>query len=268
MELAVSHGFFSYASNHPLLEDVNFSLNCSTILSILGRNGAGKTTLLKCLLGFERWNSGATLIDGADIRSIAARDFWSRIGYVAQAKNSMLSFTVRDMVVLGRSVRLGTFARPGKKDWEKVNEALEAVGISHLANARCDEISGGQYQLALVARALAGEPQLLVLDEPESNLDYKNQLQVLKVLHRLKTDLGIGAVINTHFPSHAIELSDHALVMLPGCKTIFGPAKDVISEENLTQSFGIQVKVLHENLKERPNYASVIAVPENTNSSQ
>ena len=233
MELAVSHGFFRYADDHPVLQDIDFSLDCSSILSILGRNGAGKTTLLKCLLGFERWNSGATLIDGVDIRNMATRTFWSRIGYVAQAKNTTLSFTVQDMVVLGRSVRLGAFAKPGKKDWQKVQESLELVGIAHLAQARCDQISGGQYQLALVARALAGDPQLLVLDEPESNLDYKNQLQVLKVLHQLKTELGIGAVINTHFPSHAIELSDSALIMMPDCKTIFGSAKKVINEENL-----------------------------------
>ena len=260
MELAVSHGFFRYADDHPFLQDVDFSLDCSSILSILGRNGAGKTTLLKCLLGFERWNSGATLIDGVDIRNMAARTFWSRIGYVAQAKNTTLSFTVQDMVVLGRSVRLGAFAKPGKKDWQKVQESLELVGIAHLAQARCDQISGGQYQLALVARALAGDPQLLVLDEPESNLDYKNQLQVLKVLHQLKTELGIGAVINTHFPSHAIELSDSALIMMPDCKTIFGSAKKVINEENLSRSFGVQIKVLNANLKERPNYAYVVAV--------
>ena len=242
MELAVSHGFFRYADDHPVLQDVDFSLDCSSILSILGRNGAGKTTLLKCLLGFERWNSGATLIDGVDIRNMAARTFWSRIGYVAQAKNTTLSFTVQDM------------------DWQKVQESLELVGIAHLAQARCDQISGGQYQLALVARALAGDPQLLVLDEPESNLDYKNQLQVLKVLHQLKTELGIGAVINTHFPSHAIELSDSALIMMPDCKTIFGSAKKVINEENLSRSFGVQIKVLNANLKERPNYAYVVAV--------
>ena len=260
MELAVSHGFFRYADDHPVLQDVDFSLDCSSILSILGRNGAGKTTLLKCLLGFERWNSGATLIDGVDIRNMATRTFWSRIGYVAQAKNTTLSFTVQDMVVLGRSVRLGAFAKPGKKDWQKVQESLELVGIAHLAQARCDQISGGQYQLALVARALAGDPQLLVLDEPESNLDYKNQLQVLKVLHQLKTELGIGAVINTHFPSHAIELSDSALIMMPDCKTIFGSAKKVINEENLSRSFGVQIKVLNANLKERPNYAYVVAV--------
>ena len=242
------------------VDDLNLTVEQGELFSLLGVNGAGKTTLLKCLLGFERWNSGATLIDGVDIRNMAARTFWSRIGYVAQAKNTTLSFTVQDMVVLGRSVRLGAFAKPGKKDWQKVQESLELVGIAHLAQARCDQISGGQYQLALVARALAGDPQLLVLDEPESNLDYKNQLQVLKVLHQLKTELGIGAVINTHFPSHAIELSDSALIMMPDCKTIFGSAKKVINEENLSRSFGVQIKVLNANLKERPNYAYVVAV--------
>ncbi len=261
MRLAVEHGSFSYANGKPVLKDVNFALEGSAVLSILGRNGAGKTTLLKCLLGFERWSRGRTLIDGEDIRTIPSRVLWSKVGYVAQAKSTALGFTVREMASLGRSVHLGLFSRPGKSDWRIVDASLEAVGIAHLSEARCDEISGGELQLALVARALAGEPELLVLDEPESNLDYRNQLQVLKVLRRLKTDKGIGAVINTHFPSHALELSDFALVMLPDCRTVFGKARETITEENLSESFGVAVRIVPAGLKERPGYESVIALP-------
>ncbi len=260
MILEVDHGCFRYADGREVLRDICFSLETPAVMSILGRNGAGKTTLLKCLLGFERWTQGATRIDGRDIRTLSARELWSRVGYVAQARGAALSFRVRDMVVLGRSVHLGLFARPGRIDWRKADEAMEAVGISGLAQARCDEISGGELQLALIARALAADPELLVLDEPESNLDYKNQLQVLKVLRALKTDRGIGAVINTHFPSHALELSDLSLIMLPQLRTVFGPTREVMTEQTLSESFGVAVRLVPEHLAERPGFTSVIAV--------
>lgn len=260
MILTVEHASFHYAHGPEVLHDITLSVTTPQVMSILGRNGAGKTTFLKCLLGFESWTSGATLIDGVELKRLSPRELWSRVGYVAQARSGALSYTVRDMVVLGRSVHLGLFARPGLEDWKRTDEALEAVGLTHLANARCDEISGGELQLALVARALAGDPELLVLDEPESNLDYKNQLQMLKVLRELKTERGIGAIINTHFPSHAFELSDTALVMLPGTRTRFGPVREVVTEETLSESFGVPVRLVPENLPERPGYTSVIAV--------
>lgn len=260
MILTVEHASFHYAHGPEVLHDITLSVTTPQVMSILGRNGAGKTTFLKCLLGFESWTSGATLVDGVELKRLSPRELWSRVGYVAQTRSGALSYTVRDMVVLGRSVHLGLFARPGREDWKRTDQALEAVGLTHLANARCDEISGGELQLALVARALAGDPKLLVLDEPESNLDYKNQLQVLKVLRELKTHRGIGSIINTHFPSHALELSDTALVMLPGARTRFGPVREVVTEETLSESFGVPVRLVPENLPERPGYTSVIAV--------
>lgn len=113
MQFDVSHASYSYpGSSREVLTDINFSFDCRGILSILGRNGAGKTTLLKCMLGLRRWKSGASLIDGTDIRTVPARTFWQRVGYVPQAKPASFIYSVLDMVMLGRSARLGLFAKP------------------------------------------------------------------------------------------------------------------------------------------------------------
>lgn len=259
MQLEVKHGNFSYRREFAVLTDVNFSINNREILTILGANGAGKTTLLKCLLGFEKWQSGQTLIDEVDIRELSAKALWSKIGYVAQARAPIFSYSVEDLVILGRSVRLGEFSVPGKYDLEKAYQAMERVGIAHLAKRLCHEISGGQYQLALIARALVGEPQLLVLDEPESNLDYKNQLQVLELLTDLSENEGVGSVINTHYPAHALEIGQKALVMFAGLPPLFGTVDEVITQDNLSKSFGVSVSIVDTFVPTRPKFKSVVA---------
>ncbi len=259
MELEVKNGSFSYRSGTPVLLDVNFAIASNEILTILGANGAGKTTLLKCLLGFERWSSGQTLIDGHDLREISAKDLWSRIGYVPQAKAPTFSYTVLDLVLMGRSVHLGDFAAPKRHDYDLASAALERVGIAHLSERLCHEISGGQYQLALIARALVGEPRLLVLDEPESNLDYKNQLQVLELLTDLSVKDGVGSVINTHYPAHALEIGDKALVMIPQAAPVFGETSETVTEENLSKSFGVGVTIVETPVPARPGFKSVVA---------
>lgn len=260
MQFDVSHASYSYpGSSREVLTDINFSFDCRGILSILGRNGAGKTTLLKCMLGLRRWKSGASLIDGTDIRTVPARTFWQRVGYVPQAKPASFIYSVLDMVMLGRSACLGLFAKPSEKDREAAFAALTKTGIAHLADKLTNEISGGEYQLVLIARALAGNPELLVLDEPESNLDFKNQLRVLMVLRELSETLGIGAVINTHFPAHALEISTKTLVLMPDGTHRFGFTHDVLTEETLSESFGVGVKILPVTIPERPDYVCVAA---------
>lgn len=259
MQIAVEHASFSYRTQTPVLVDVNFTVDSNEILTILGANGAGKTTLLKCLLGFLKWTSGRTLVNGVDIAQIPAKTLWSQIGYVAQAKVPTYSLTIEEMVLLGRSVMVGDFAQPGKEDLVIVHRMLTRVGIDHLADRLVNEVSGGQYQLALIARALVAKPKLLVLDEPESNLDYKNQLTVLELLTDLSEKEGVGSIINTHYPAHALEIGDKALVMMPGHSPVFGKAQDVINEENLTRSFGVAVSILDEEVAGRTGYKSVVA---------
>lgn len=259
MRFEVSHASFSYGPGRDILQDVNFAFDCRGVMSVLGPNGAGKSTLMKCMLGLLPWTHGATKIDGRDIRSIPPRTLFSRIGYVPQAKPGNFVYSVRDLVLMGRSARLGLFSQPGKADQRAADAAMDRVGILGIAGELCNEISGGQYQLALIARALCSEPELLVLDEPESNLDFANQLKILCVIRELTQNEGIGAVMITHFPEHAIELSSRALLMQKNAAPLYGPAEEILTEENLSESYGVTVRILPVDESPRP---CVVAIEE------
>lgn len=249
MILEVCRGTYAWPNHPPVFKDVSFRFETEAfggrggILSILGPNGAGKTTLLKTMLGLLPFSSGHSELNGRRVADWPAREFWQRVGYVPQAKaGGFAPLTLAELVVLGRSARIGPFAVPGRRDWETVDRVMEAVGIAHLRTRRTNEVSGGQLQLAMVARALAVEPELLVLDEPESNLDFRNQMLVLDVIGRL-VDRGLSVVVNTHFPAHAVELSDRVLLLPRGEAPIFGPTAQTITEENLTRLFGVRVRI-------------------------
>ncbi len=239
----VRNGGFAWPGHGPVLQNVNFRFEGCGVMSILGPNGAGKTTLLRTMLGLIPFTEGTSLLDGRPVAEWPKRDFWRRVGYVPQAKlPGFAALTIREMVALGRSAHLGPFALPGKHDWEVVDRAMEEVGVTHLAKRRSNEVSGGQFQLALIARALAAEPELLVLDEPESNLDFRNQMVVLDVIERL-SDAGLSAIINTHFPAHALEISKKTLLVPRGRRPYFGDTRDVMTEERLSEVFEVRVRI-------------------------
>lgn len=205
-----------------ILCGIDFSFDCSRVMSILGPNGAGKTTFLKALLGFLVLDSGSITFDGRKVSEIPARSFWRATAYVPQAKPQILQrMSLSEFVVLGRTPHLGFFSLPSRSDWRAVDEALDKVGLFADRRRMTTEVSGGQLQLALIARALAQNPSLLVLDEPESNLDFKNQKIVFDVLKSLK-DAGYGVILNTHFPHHAYLLSDDVLLMRKRRSPVFG----------------------------------------------
>ena len=243
MNFEVRSGSFNYSSKKEILKDISFSLEGPEIIAVLGSNGAGKTTLLKCMLGLLPFSKGGAYLDGENIDSIPQKVFRKKVGYVPQAKKASFSYSVKDMVVLGRSAELKEWERPGKKDWEKVDEALELLNIGYLRNRLCNQISGGEYQLVLIARALACEPSLLVLDEPESNLDFKNCSAVLSVISRLYEERGISAILNTHYPDHALSLSQKSLLIMPDGTAAFGASQEILREELLQKAFDIPVLI-------------------------
>jgi iron complex transport system ATP-binding protein len=249
--LEVKNGCYSYEKGTSVLKKINFSLNKGEILTIMGPNGIGKTTLLKCLLGILKWSSGYSLINGRD--SILERKI---IGYVPQARNFSFPYTVQDMVVFGRTKNLSIFSSPSTKDYQIADKALEEVGISHLRDKSCNCLSGGQLQLVLIARALAGEPQLLILDEPESHLDFSNQYTILKLIKHLSKDKDIACIMNTHYPNHAIKISDQTL-LLNHNKYIVGNTLDVLSRENVLKYFGVDSAIINTNISGR-NLSSFI----------
>ena len=242
MNLTVKQGRFFYEKNSPIFSDVTFSVDSGEILAILGPNGAGKTTLLRCITGMLRWREGQSLLDGQPIHTMSARKLWSTMAYVPQAKAASAAFTAFETVLLGRSSHLGAFSAPKQADMDKAMEAMEQLGIAHLADKKCNSISGGELQMVLIARALAAEPQVLILDEPESNLDFKNQLIVLDAMQALARR-GMTCIFNTHYPAHALQRADKALLLSRGGSYVFGPASTVVTRENIRRAFGVEAVI-------------------------
>lgn len=243
MNFSVKDGCFGYSHGKQILNNINFSVDEKEILSILGSNGVGKTTLLKCTLGLLNWKSGETLIDGKNIKNMSHRELWSSIGYVPQAKLSAFTYTVDEMVLLGRNSHLKMLEQPGKKDREIAHKCIQRIGIDYLKGKLCSKISGGELQMVLIARALAAQPKLLILDEPESNLDFKNQLIVLDTIKSLRDEEGISCIVNTHYPDHAISISDKSLILNRDGSSMFGYADSIIVEDSLGKAFGVDVKI-------------------------
>jgi len=244
MKLIVEHGRYGYTLDNLLYDDINFAVNEGEILSILGPNGVGKTTLLRCITTLLKWHSGHTIIDGVPVTGRNRTNIWEKISYVPQTSSAKFPYTILDMVLLGRCSHLKVYSMPSKKDYDIAMHALDQVGIAHLYRKKCNEISGGEYQLVLIARALAAQPQLLILDEPESHLDFRNQILVLSMLEKVVREGNLSCIINTHYPEHAMRLADNALILGRGRQYLFGKAADIISAENLSDVFGVKVKML------------------------
>lgn len=243
MKLTVENGSFAYGrKSAPIFENINFDLDSGEILAILGPNGAGKTTLLRCITGMLRWKTGDSLLDGEPIRDMRPGELWRRMAYVPQAKAASSAYTAFETVLLGRSAHLSPFATPGRADLDKAREAMALLGIEHLAEKKCSAISGGELQMVLIARALASEPKVLILDEPESNLDFRNQLVVLDAMTRL-AGAGMTCVFNTHYPAHALQRSDKALILSRGGGCKFGNTATVVTEDAIREAFGVEAVI-------------------------
>lgn len=197
------------------------------ITSILGPNGQGKTTLLRCIAGLT------PLREGRVERNTA-------IGYVPQAGLSSFAYSVFDMVLMGRAKKVSAFAVPGKADIARTREVLDRVGIADLASRSFAELSGGQRQLVLIARALASDAEFMILDEPVSALDLRNQARVLELLRDLAAD-GMGILLTTHHPDHALHLGGRAIVMRSPADIRLGSVADLVTDDMLTELYGIDV---------------------------
>ena len=240
--LRIENGNFAYKSGPQILKDINIEVGPGEILAVLGPNGAGKTTLLRCMMDMLHWQSGRSLLDGEDIRSIPASKLWRRMAYVPQARSAAVSYTAFQTVLLGRSSRIGAFSAPSAEDMKIAESVMERLGISHLADKACYAISGGELQMVLIARAMAAEPEILVLDEPESNLDFKNQLIVLDAMTALAAE-GVACIFNTHYPAHALQRAGKALMLSKDGRSIFGDTTSVVTEENIRHAFGVDALI-------------------------
>lgn len=243
MKLTVSEGAYAYpGSKAQVLSSISFSAEDGDLIAILGPNGAGKTTLLRCMMGFLPWKNGQSCIDDKDIRSYSTRQLWSIMAYVPQAKNAPSGYTVEELVLLGRSSSFGLLQQPKAADIQLCKQIMCRLHIEKLAQKKCSEISGGELQMALIAKALAAQPRILVLDEPESNLDFKNQLVVLQTISQLAQE-GIICIFNTHYPTHALQRANKALLLDGSGTAQFGETHRIVTEKNIEKAFGVRAVI-------------------------
>lgn len=260
MKLEVREGSFRYENGKILFEKISFSLKEGEILTILGPNGVGKTTLLKCVTGIMPWKSGRTILDGTSLETMKKSSIWQRISYIPQSHSVVFPYEVLEMVLMGRAPYINVFSMPSGKDIRIAEQTLETVGISHLAGKTCSEISGGELQLVLMARALASEPLVLVLDEPESHLDFRNQLAMFKLLQSLAEKKKLSCIINTHYPDHALRISHKTLMLADGNQHFFGNTSEVINEANIKSFFRVNTKIVTVRQSGK-NIKSIVALP-------
>ena len=225
-----------------ILSDVNFDIETGDILCILGPNGVGKTTLFKTILGFLKLQGGQIFLDGENIHNWSRKDFAKAIGYVPQAHTPPFPDKVKEVVVMGSTAHLGMFSSPSKSDYKIAYEIIDSLGISYLKDKVYTEISGGERQLVLIARALAQEPKILIMDEPTSNLDYGNQVRVLRHIKKL-ANKDIGIIMTSHFPDHAFMSSTKVLAINRGNKYKFGKPEEIVTSKLLKEIYNIDVQI-------------------------
>jgi iron complex transport system ATP-binding protein len=226
----------------PVGRGLDLSLGAGEVLCVLGPNGGGKTTLFRTLLGLLPAQAGEILLDGQALAQLPRPVVARRMGYVPQGQAAQFAFTVREAVLMGRTAHVGLFAAPGAADREAAGRAIEALGIEALAERVLTELSGGERQLAMIARALAQGARLLVLDEPTASLDFGNQVRVLREVRRLAAE-GYAVVFSTHDPGQAFLAASRVLLIAHGGARYQGAPQEVITPENLRAVYGVQVRV-------------------------
>jgi len=234
---------FSYGSTQ-ILKDINMELDSSDVLGIVGPNGAGKSTLIRCIDRILVPQHGTVLLDGQEMKQMSSMEIAKKIGYVPQSISNTFPATVFDTVLMGRRPHLGW--RSSEEDIDTVLEVLTMLKIKYLAMRDFNEISGGQQQKVLIARALAQDAEILLLDEPTSNLDIRHQLEVMEILTKLVKKKGLSVMMAIHDLNLASRYSDRIIMLNGGSIRDTGDPVSVLTAENIQSVYGAEVIVKHE----------------------
>ncbi len=223
-----------------VLHDISFEMQTGEALCLLGPNGVGKSTLFKTILGFIKPIAGRICFDGQDMSSWHRKQYGQTIGYIPQSHSPSFAFTVFEVVLMGRTPFLNGISSAKKHDEEIAHNALEQLGIDHLADRNYVELSGGERQMVLVARALAQQPTFLMMDEPTASLDMGNQSRVLERIYYLAS-AGYGVVMTTHDPNQAFLLDSKVICVSNKSEIVCGRANEVLTQECLKNLYGTDI---------------------------
>lgn len=230
---------------HLVLQGVDLTLQPGEVVALLGANGAGKSTLLRLLLGLLAPDGGSVMLEDRPLDTWPRREVARRLAYVPQVHAAPFPYAVEEVVLLGRLPAGGLFLPPTAVDRQIVAAALQHLSIAHLAARPYNELSGGERQLVLIARALAQEARLLIMDEPATGLDYGHQMRLLAQLRRL-ADEGYGVLFSTHHPEHTLLAADRVLLLRDGRIEAAGPPQQIINAAALQRLYGVEVDAIHD----------------------
>ena len=227
----------------PILEHLSLALEDGDVCCILGPNGVGKSTLFRTILNLLPPLAGQISINGEDTRRWSPKKLSRYMAYVAQAHISAFPYRVKEIAMMGRMGQIGAAGTPSREDSEIVEQALEDTGIRHLRDRVYTDISGGERQLLMIARALAQRPKILIMDEPTANLDYGNMVRVMACIRDLSAR-GLCVIFTTHMPDQAFMCQAKTALLARNQPMLFGPADSVVTERNLMEAYHTEVQIL------------------------
>lgn len=236
-----------------ILTDISLSIQEGSFTCITGPNGSGKTTLMKGIAGLLRPDSGRILLEGRDTSSLSAKKIALSVAYVPQDTVIDFEFSAIDIVMMGRSPHIGRFSTENRRDYEIACEAMELTGTFELRDKSIKGMSGGERQRVMIARALAQQPKLLLLDEPTSSLDIHHQIELLDVLKELSKNRGMAIAAAIHDLNLAMQYSDKALLLDKGSVYAIGEPENVLSRENVSKVYGIDIYIIENPLTGKPH---------------
>lgn len=241
--LSIENLKFRYKRGADILRDISFTVPEGNVISILGPNGTGKTTLLRCILGLQKPTGGKILFNGTNLCSLSPEKRSQIVAYVPQSSRLTFPFSVFEVVMMGRVSQFGFGRAPSAADKEIVEKSLAEMNALRFRDKSFQELSGGEKQLVLIARALAQQAKVLVLDEPTASLDFSNQARVLRLIRGL-AEKGYTVLMTTHSPDQAFLVSENTVLLKDGLVFAEGKSEEVVTSDNLSALYNMQIKVM------------------------